>query len=158
MQFSKSVLVVQQNNYTTKIVNTYIVYDLDNCLKNMHNNFTLKNCLFGVTSIVKNGDKSMCIVAMEWYLVAGGVCVDNSSSYHADNHMNNFLVFGEGPADDINLSVDTAEKKFSINFSKAKGKCCYIILVIIVICLLTEKKSVSLQLIIKMPTSQENFV
>ena len=30
MQFNKTPLVVEQNNYATKIVNGYIVYDLDN--------------------------------------------------------------------------------------------------------------------------------
>ena len=30
MQFNKSVLVLEQSNYPTKIVNTYIVYDLNN--------------------------------------------------------------------------------------------------------------------------------
>ena len=29
MQFNKSVLVLEQSNYPTKIVNTYIVYDLN---------------------------------------------------------------------------------------------------------------------------------
>ena len=29
--------------------------------------------------------------------------------------MNNFLVFGEGPTDDINGSFGTAEEKISIN-------------------------------------------
>ena len=33
-------------------------------------------------------------------------------------------MLGEGPTDDINGSVGTAEKKFSINFSKAKTKYC----------------------------------
>ena len=50
-------LVVEQNNYTTKIVKVYIVYDLDNWPKVQLRNFTLRNCLFGATSIVKNNDK-----------------------------------------------------------------------------------------------------
>ena len=36
---------------------------------------------------------------------------------------NNFLVLGEGSTD-INGSVSLAEKKFSINFSKAKETIC----------------------------------
>ena len=50
--------------------------------------------------------------------------VANSSSSHTDNCKNNFLVLGEGPTDDINDSIGAAEKKFSINFSKAKTKLC----------------------------------
>ena len=41
----------------SKIVNVYIVYDLDAWPKNPTNNFKLKNCLFGETNMVKNSDK-----------------------------------------------------------------------------------------------------
>ena len=56
IQFNNSVLVVEQN-YATKIVNAYIVYDLDDWPKNPKRNFKLKNCLFDVTNIRKNSDK-----------------------------------------------------------------------------------------------------
>ena len=42
----------------TKIVNAYIVYDLDYLPRNPSNNFILKNCLFGATNVVKNSDKN----------------------------------------------------------------------------------------------------
>ena len=35
---------------------------------------------------------------------------------------NNFSVLDEGPTDDVNNSTDTTEKRFRINFSKAKTK------------------------------------
>ena len=38
---------------------------------------------------------------------------------------NNFLLLGEGPTDDINGSVDSSEKNFSIKFSKAKKNVCF---------------------------------
>ena len=50
--------------------------------------------------------------------------VDNSSSSHAYNRKNNFLVLGEGLTDDINGSIGAVQKKFSINFSEAKTKFC----------------------------------
>ena len=50
--------------------------------------------------------------------------VDNSSSSDADNRKNNFLLLGEGPIYGINKSFGSPEKKFSINFSKAKTKFC----------------------------------
>ena len=56
-QFNNNPLVAQQNNYLTKIVNVYIVYDLDVWPRNPTNNFNFKNCLFGATSIAKNSDK-----------------------------------------------------------------------------------------------------
>ena len=50
--------------------------------------------------------------------------VDNSPSSHADNCKNNVLVLGEGDTFGINGSFGAPEKKFSINFSKAKTKFC----------------------------------
>ena len=46
----------------------------------------------------------------------------NSLSSHADNCKKHVLVLGEGPPDDINGTVGTAKKKFSINYSRAKTK------------------------------------
>ena len=57
IQLNNTPLVIEQINYTRKIVNVWIVYDLDNWPKNLLTNFTLENCLFGVTNIVKNSDK-----------------------------------------------------------------------------------------------------
>ena len=50
-------LVVENNNYLSKIVNVYIVYDLDYSSRNTFNTSTLKNCLFGTTDIIKNTGK-----------------------------------------------------------------------------------------------------
>ena len=47
IQFNSTHLVTELKNYATKIVNIYMVYDLDNWSKNPLRNFTLKNCLFG---------------------------------------------------------------------------------------------------------------
>ena len=48
-------------------------------------------------------------------LIFGG---DNSSSSHAHNHKNKFLVLGEGSTFNINGSFNASEKK--INFIKVK--------------------------------------
>ena len=48
--------------------------------------------------------------------------VDKSSSSHADNLNNNFLVLGEGSKYGINGSYDVPEKTSGINFSKARTK------------------------------------
>ena len=65
-KFDKDPLAVEQNIFTTKIVNVYIVYDLDAWPRKPTNNFKFKNSLFGATSIIKNViKKSGCIVAME---------------------------------------------------------------------------------------------
>ena len=48
--------------------------------------------------------------------------VHNSSSSHADNHKNNFLVLSEGISSGINGRFRSPEKKNSINFSKTNTK------------------------------------
>ena len=77
--------------------------------------------------------------------------IDNSSSSHADNRKNNFLVLDKGDTFGINRSFGVLERKFSINFRKTKF--CFSLHYngITVICLLTKNKSLSLKL--KMETS-----
>ena len=53
----KDPLAVEQNNYLSKTVNVYIIYDLDVWPKVPLRNFTLKTCLFGATNTIKNSDK-----------------------------------------------------------------------------------------------------
>ena len=50
--------------------------------------------------------------------------VDKNSYSQTDNCKNNFLVLGEETTDDINDSIGTAGKKFSLNSTKAKKKKC----------------------------------
>ena len=139
IKFDKGPLSVEQSNYCTKIVNVHIVYDLDAWPKNSTNNFKFKNCLFGATNIVKNSDKEKYVYrghgitfdsAGSWNFDNGTAkkvvifSVDNGSSSHADNCKNSFLVLGDDPTFGINGSFGSAEKKFSINFSKAIKKVC----------------------------------
>ena len=53
IKFDKKSLAVEQKNYLMKIVNVYIFFDLDAWPKIPLGKFTLKNCLFGATNIVK---------------------------------------------------------------------------------------------------------
>ena len=48
--------------------------------------------------------------------------VDNSSSSYVDNLKNNILILGKVPNFRINGRFSSAEKKFSINFTKANTK------------------------------------
>ena len=57
IKFDKDPLAVERNNYLIKIVNFYIAYELNTWPKTPTNNFKFKNCLFGATNVVKNGDK-----------------------------------------------------------------------------------------------------
>ena len=57
VKFDKDPLAVEQNNYVSKIINVYIVFDLDAWPRNPTNDFKFKKCLFGATTVVKNSDK-----------------------------------------------------------------------------------------------------
>ena len=138
-----------------------------------------QNCkckfLFGATSLVKYSDKEMYVYSC--YRItfdSAGSCsfdnaparkviifgVDKSSSSHSDDCKNIFLVLDEGPTFRINRSFGSAEKKGCINFSKTNTNFTWVcfIMLLIVICLLMEKKSSILKPIIKMLTFQLNFV
>ena len=56
IKFDKYPLAIPQNNYLTKIVNVYIVYDWDVWPRNLSNHFKFKNCLFETTNIIKNNN------------------------------------------------------------------------------------------------------
>ena len=132
-------LVANKNNYLTKIVNVFTVYNVDAWPKNTTDNFNFKNCLFGATSAIKNSDQEKWIYSgygitfhgagtksfnnyfARNFIIFG---VDNSSPSHPDNRKNNFLVLGNGPTFCIGGSFGSAEKIFSINFSKATTKFC----------------------------------
>ena len=132
IKFDKDTLTVEQNNYLTKIVNVYTVYDLDAWPKIPLRNFTLKICSFGANNIVKTSDKENYVYS--GYRIAfhrkgelsfgnayaGNVIifgVDNISSSHADNLNNNLLVLGEGDTFGINGSFCAPEEKFCVNLS-----------------------------------------
>ena len=66
VKFDKDPSAAEQNNYLTKIVNIYVVYDLNAWPKDPTNNFKLKNPLFGATNIVKHNDKENI-----WYVYSG---------------------------------------------------------------------------------------
>ena len=139
IKFDKEPSAVEQNNYLTKIVNVYIVYDLDAWPRNPTNNFKFNNCLFGANSVVKYSYKEkyvysgygMTFDSSRWWSFDSDTArnvisfgVDNSSSSHSDKHKNNFLILDEGPTFAIYGSFGSPEKKVSINSTKANTKFC----------------------------------
>ena len=61
IKFERDTLAVGQNSYSTEIVNAYIFDGLGNWANNSLIIFTLKNCLFGASSIVKTSGKEMWV-------------------------------------------------------------------------------------------------
>ena len=57
IEFEKDPLTLEQSNYLTKVVNVYIVYDLEAWPKVLLDNFKLKNYLFGTTRVAKSSIK-----------------------------------------------------------------------------------------------------
>ena len=108
-----------------KIVNIYIVCDLDAWTKKPTDNFKFKNWLFGANSIVKYNDK-------EKYLYSGyGITFDSSaawsfnndtgrnviisgSSSNSDNRKNNFLMLGKSPSSRVNETFVSPEKTLAL--------------------------------------------
>ena len=87
IKFDKDPLAVEQNNYLMyKIVNVYIVYDLNAWPRYPTNNFEFKNCLFGATNIVENSDK-------EEYVYSGyGIILDSASFWSFDNDTARYVI------------------------------------------------------------------
>ena len=57
IKFDKDPLALEQNDYASKNINIYIVYDLGGWARNPTNNFEFKVDLYGATSVVNNSDK-----------------------------------------------------------------------------------------------------
>ena len=73
----------------SKIVNVYIVFDLDAWPRNATNNFKFKNCLFGATSTVKYSDK-------EKHVYSGYAIRSASAGSWSFDHdsVRNVIIFG----------------------------------------------------------------
>ena len=121
-----------------KVVNIYIVYELDASSSHISDP-TIKNCLFGAVTLTKNAE-------IEKYRYSGyGIEFDRrsnfsfpsgrfgqnilifgadmSSSIHIDNKKNYILVLGRGPTQGLGSTL-TAEKMYSVNFTVTKKKFC----------------------------------
>ena len=70
IRFNKDPLAPEQNYFATKVVNAYIVYDLDTWSNNPLINFTLKCCWFFATAITKHSDKE------KWVYSSYGIVFD----------------------------------------------------------------------------------
>ena len=71
---------LEQNNYLTKFLNVYKVYDFYVWPRNPNNNFKYKNFLFGSTSTVKNRDKEKCVYS------CFGLTLNSAGSWDFDNY------------------------------------------------------------------------
>ena len=121
-----------------KIVNIYIVYDLEPNLNNFDP--AIENCLFGAVKLTKNNDIDRYkysgygtgFDSKETFLFSDGSFgqnvinfgADMSRSINANNKKNNILVLGKQFIQGINDTTNYAEKTYSINFTMTKIKFC----------------------------------
>ena len=129
IKFDKDLSAVEQKNSLTKIINVYIVYELNTWPKNPTYNFKFKNCLFGAHNVVKNSDKEKYVYSRYGITFDSGgswifdndfarnviiFSVDNGLSSHSDNCKNNFLILSEGPTFGINGTFGSPEKSLTL--------------------------------------------
>ena len=126
-----------------KIVNIYIVYEIiriANINGNRNSNLTVQNALFGAVSLTKNADVNkykysgygIAFDRTSSFSFPGGgngqnviiFGVDMNSSVHVDNKGKDILILGKGPTQGLGEHSLTAEKMYSINFSKDNVKFC----------------------------------
>ena len=115
------------------IVNIYIVYEITSDYKDI-NYPTLENCLFGSVKLTKNADidkygyfgygtgfdKQSSFSIGKNVIIFG---VDVSSSTKIDNRKKDILILGKGPTQGLESTL-SAEKMYSINFTKKNTKFC----------------------------------
>ena len=82
IKFDKDPLPVEQNNFAIKLINAYIVYDLDAWPNNPLNNFELKNCLFGATNTAKKSGQEKLVCNGQ------GLAFDRAGSWNFGNDFN----------------------------------------------------------------------
>ena len=120
-----------------KIVIIYIVYEIERSA-NISSYPTLQNCLFGAVKLAKYFDIDLYRYSRYdigfdrkgFYSIGDEVCknviifgVRMSSSPHIDNKKKDVLILGKGPTQGLQHTL-TAEKLFSINFTKENTKFC----------------------------------
>ena len=121
-----------------KIVNIYIVYEIERSVE-ISSYPTLENCLFGAVELTKHvdvdlykysgygigfnrkGSYSICNEIGRNVVIFG---VDMNSCPHIDNKLKDILILGKGPTQGLGEHSLTAEKLYSINFTKGNTKFC----------------------------------
>ena len=102
--------------------------------------FTSGNCLFGAVKLAKNahpdkygysGYDNGYYASWQFLLPDGSWSknviifgVGDGSSVHVDNKRKDILVLGEGPTQEVDNSIITAEATYSINLTELKKKIC----------------------------------
>ena len=116
-----------------KVVNIYIVYEINKSI-NISDYSTLENCLFGAIRLTKNvdigygtgfdrkGSYSIGDDKIGRNVIIFGI--DMSSYPHVDNKGKDILILEKGPTQGLGEHSLTAEKLYSINYTRENTKFC----------------------------------
>ena len=128
--------------YDIKVVNIYIVYEMNLCLLAVGKDFALGNSLLGPVKLTKNTtdfDKykySRCGIGFDRrrFFLLSDACgfgkneimfgTDVSSAEHIDNKKRVILILGNGPIDGLDDTIFTAKKECSKSFTEQQKKFC----------------------------------
>ena len=139
--FKGSCLKQKNTTYTPPSkITFFIVYELGTWSRDLHSDFTLKDCWFGGVKLAKNSDLNKYEYSgygiefdshSELLLPDGSggkniiiFVVDMSSSVHIDNKKKDILILGIGPTQGLVDTTLTAENQYSISFSRSNRKFC----------------------------------
>ena len=140
VRLSGSCLKQDKFTYTHgKIVNIYIIYEINKKDNTTSSDPTLENCLFGAVTSTKNADIDKYRYpgygtgfdrGLSLSFPGGGFGqnilifgADMGSSAHIDNKKKDILVLGKGPTQRLEHTLN-AEKMYSINFTEKNKKFC----------------------------------
>ena len=140
LKFTGSVLQQKTITYShKKNVNLYVVYEITN-FHGVNNYPTLTNALFGAVELTKNTDidkykyfrYGIGFDGKVFYSHPNGGTgrnvvifgVDMSSSTKIDNKGKDILILGKGPTQGLGEHSLSAEKMYSISFTKVNTKFC----------------------------------
>ena len=115
------------------IIIVFIIYELDTWSRDLHFDFTLKDCLFGGVNLAKYADPEKYVYSgygirfdsrSEFSLTDGSVGkkviilgFDMSSSVHIDSKTKGIIILGKCSTKQLDDTTLTAEAQYSINFS-----------------------------------------
>ena len=139
LRFTRSVLQQKTVTYSyKKVVNLYVVYEITN-FHGIYSYQTLTNALFGAVKLTKNPDidkykysgYGIGFDGDGYYSIGNEIgknvvifAVDMSSSTKIDNKAKDILILGKDPTQGFGEHSLSAEKIYSINFTKVNKKFC----------------------------------
>ena len=136
--FNGHCLINNNISIPKKVINLYISYILNSCLRNLNTDFALKNCLIGSVKLTKSADpdKYKCSgysigfyscseflfkdASMGKNVIIFGA--DMSSSVHIDNKNKDILILGEGTTQGLDDTALTSEAKYPMKFTQPRKR------------------------------------